>query len=235
MPEPTKTESAPQASESVGKPEGEMYGNIVGQVIAKIRNEPFLFVIAVVSLLIGLTTLSTKLGSPDLRFMIVVIALLAFAVILGYYILAGLQTWPRKDPDALTSQRSPNSALHPSPSGLGSTDSIRERGSPERIVNAPNTAGLDTASPVPPSAPSNFSGKGSYSLNKLLAELYSTQSGSRRVVDNVGLNPAYIEFKDDALANWNNILSEARRRRKVEAIVEFACGEYPERASELKG
>jgi len=67
------------------------YENIVSKVVEKIKNEPFLFVIAIVALLIGLFVSAAKLGSPDLRFIIVVIALLAFVVILGYYILMGLK------------------------------------------------------------------------------------------------------------------------------------------------
>lgn len=232
MPQTTETESAPQTSESTVRAEGEMYGNIVQRVVEKIRNEPFLFVIAVVSLLIGLTMLSGQIGSRDLRFTIVVIASLAFAVILGYYVLAGLQMRrPRGDSATLTSPQSQSGALPPSQSPVGSTDSIRESGTP----NPANPTGPGTVSQVHPSTPSRFSAKGSYGLNKLLAELYVTQSTSRRVVDNVGLNPAYIEFKDDALANWNNILSEARRRGKVNSIVEFVCEEYPERATELRG
>jgi len=224
MPETTETDSAPKAAGSEGKPEGEMYANIVSQVVAKIRNEPFLFVIAVVSLLIGLTMLSAKLGSPDLRFVVVVIALLAFAVILGYYTLAGLQT---RRPRELPRQGTPNGALPASPGGDGNTGSVNPR--PVGVAVTPNSG---TASPVQPSGPSTFSGKGR--LYMLLAELYGNPSSSRRVVESVGLNPAFVEFKDDALANWNNILSEAKRRGRVNSIVEFACEEYPERANELK-
>ena len=56
------------------------YENIISQVVEKIRNEPFLFVIAVIALLIGLTILASGLGSSDLRFLIIIIAVLAFVV-----------------------------------------------------------------------------------------------------------------------------------------------------------
>lgn len=68
------------------------YENVVTQVVQKIKSEPFLFVIAIVALLIGLVTLAAGLGSTDLRFTIAVIALLAFAVIAGYYVQSALQT-----------------------------------------------------------------------------------------------------------------------------------------------
>jgi hypothetical protein len=67
------------------------YENVVSQVVTKIKDEPFLFAIAVTALLIGLTVLATGTGSSNLRFMTIVIALLALVVILGYYILAVLK------------------------------------------------------------------------------------------------------------------------------------------------
>lgn len=83
-------------TQSVGTPsdsdkiKGQVPYNIVSQAVEKIKNEPFLFVIAIVALLIGLFVSAVKLGSPDLRFITVVVSLLAFVVILGYYILMGL-------------------------------------------------------------------------------------------------------------------------------------------------
>ena len=85
----TQSVGAPSDSDKV---KGQVpYENIVSKVVEKIQNEPFLFVIAIVALLIGLFVSAVKLGSPDLRFIIIVIALLAFVVILGYYILMGMK------------------------------------------------------------------------------------------------------------------------------------------------
>jgi hypothetical protein len=67
------------------------YEKIVSQVVAKIKNEPFLFVIAIAALLIGFAVVAAGLGSSDLRFIVVIIAALAFAVIIGYYIQSVLQ------------------------------------------------------------------------------------------------------------------------------------------------
>lgn len=61
------------------------YDGVVGQVVRKIKNEPFLFVIGIAALLVGLATLGTKLGSSDFRIIVVVIASLSFLVIVGYY------------------------------------------------------------------------------------------------------------------------------------------------------
>jgi hypothetical protein len=177
--------------------------------------------------------LSARLGSPDLRFIIVVIALLAFAVILGYYILAGLQM-RREIGGPAKQQPQQNGALLASKSSDGNIDPAGVTNRPNPIVNAPNTSGRATeSSPVQSPTPSS-SAKGTYGLNKLLAELYETEEDSRRVVNNVGLDAGHIAFSNNALANWNNIIREASRRGRVPAIVEFACVEYPERASELK-
>lgn len=89
--ESRKTQQADGPTESDNSQRQMPYEIIVSQIVAKIKNEPFLFVIAIVALLIGLAILATNLGSPDLRFIVVVIALLASTVILGYYILAGLK------------------------------------------------------------------------------------------------------------------------------------------------
>lgn len=62
------------------------YTRILSQLIVKIKDEPFLFVIAIVALLTGaITALAPILPSSDLRFTIVVIAFLAFIVIIGYF------------------------------------------------------------------------------------------------------------------------------------------------------
>jgi hypothetical protein len=71
-------------------------------------------------------------------------------------------------------------------------------------------------------------------LVNLLADLYETQSKSRRVVDDAGLNSAYIEFKDNAKDNWHNILTEAKKRNRVMVLVEIVCEEYPEKERELR-
>ncbi len=73
--------------ESDGAPGRAPYESIVSQVVSKIRNEPLLFIVAVAALLIGLMVVGTRLGSSDLRFIVSVIAVLAAAGILGYYVL----------------------------------------------------------------------------------------------------------------------------------------------------
>jgi hypothetical protein len=65
-------------------------------------------------------------------------------------------------------------------------------------------------------------------LRKVLAELYPTVQDSWRVVEDVGLDPAYIIFSDKAINNWSNILEEAQNRNRAQAIIEVAHGEYPE-------
>ena len=63
------------------------YEHTLSEVVRKLRNEPFLFVVAIAVLLIGLVVLATALGSSDLRFIVLVITLLALTVIIGYYMV----------------------------------------------------------------------------------------------------------------------------------------------------
>ena len=61
------------------------YEKTVGMVVKKISNEPFLFVIAITALLIGLVFVATKLGSLELRLVVAIVAVLAITAIIGYY------------------------------------------------------------------------------------------------------------------------------------------------------
>ena len=65
-------------------------------------------------------------------------------------------------------------------------------------------------------------------LRDVLAGLYPTVQDARRVVVDARLNPAFIAFAPKAINNWFNILQEAQKRHKVEAIVQVAHDEYPE-------
>jgi hypothetical protein len=67
-----------------------------------------------------------------------------------------------------------------------------------------------------------------HALTKKLANLYPTEDDSRRVVTEFGLDSAYIRFSDKAINNWSNILKEAHKHNKVQAIIDFAYREYPE-------
>lgn len=71
------------------------FTSIVSQVVEKIKNEPFLFAIAIIALVIALVITPSGLGSSDLRFVISIITALAFIVILGYFLQAGYKEYNR--------------------------------------------------------------------------------------------------------------------------------------------
>lgn len=64
-------------------------------------------------------------------------------------------------------------------------------------------------------------------LRDILADLYLIPSDARRVVEDAGLNPAFIAFDSRAITNWHNILREADKHNKVPDIVAVAHREYP--------
>jgi hypothetical protein len=74
-----------------GKKPTAPYEGLLSEIVARIRDQPFLFVIAIAALLVGAVVLGAKLGSSDLRFVITVIALLAVIVIAGYYVREGMR------------------------------------------------------------------------------------------------------------------------------------------------
>jgi hypothetical protein len=66
------------------------------------------------------------------------------------------------------------------------------------------------------------------SLQLVLADLYPTEEDARRVVDQAGLEPAYVDFGSPAINVWHSILSEALRQEKVDALIGVAREEYPD-------
>lgn len=66
--------------------------DLVSEIIAKISYQPFLFAIAIAALLIGLVVRGSTLGSPNFRFFVVTIAFLATLVIVGYFVIAALES-----------------------------------------------------------------------------------------------------------------------------------------------
>lgn len=63
-------------------------------------------------------------------------------------------------------------------------------------------------------------------LKYVLADLYPLKEDSVPVVRDAGLNPATISFKDKAINNWSEILSEANKRGKVSDIIRAALRDY---------
>jgi len=63
-------------------------------------------------------------------------------------------------------------------------------------------------------------------LRALLAANYPTQEDARRVVEDAGLNPAYVQFSDKAVNNWHNILTEAEKRGSMVALLQVVLDEY---------
>jgi hypothetical protein len=72
--------------------------SIALEAIGRIKYQPFLFIIAIVALVIGLVLQATSLGSSNLRFLILVIAILTFITILGFYFIEALKILRSRQP-----------------------------------------------------------------------------------------------------------------------------------------
>ena len=67
-------------------------------------------------------------------------------------------------------------------------------------------------------------------LRDILADLYWQMPESRRIVQQAGINPAFIPFKEGAINNWHFILDYARQdAASVDSIIDVAMGEQPGR------
>ena len=60
-------------------------------VAKRLRNQPFLFVLGIAALLIGVLSSGAGFGTPELRIILAMIGGLAFFVVIGYYVLAVLR------------------------------------------------------------------------------------------------------------------------------------------------
>jgi V8-like Glu-specific endopeptidase len=65
-------------------------------------------------------------------------------------------------------------------------------------------------------------------LRDVLSALYLTSQSTARIVDDAGLNPAFIDLNGAPIDVWHRILKEANRRNKVQDIVDVALKDYPE-------
>jgi hypothetical protein len=68
-------------------PENRPYERVLSEIAKKLTNQPFLFVIAIAILFVGLEMATMTHGTSNLRFVVLVIAFLALAVIIVYFII----------------------------------------------------------------------------------------------------------------------------------------------------
>lgn len=69
------------------KPDTAPYESLLKAIVDKIQVQPFLFIIAIATLIVALVIVGAGLGSADFRFAVVIIAVLAAAAMAGHYFL----------------------------------------------------------------------------------------------------------------------------------------------------
>ena len=103
------------------------YESVVAATVARIREDSLLFVIGIAALLVGLAVLAAGIGTSTVQFIAVIIGVLAFVAILGYYIVQARRTRPAR------------------PSRLRGNVKVD-------VVSGAKVAGIDHASSAPPNA-----------------------------------------------------------------------------------
>ncbi|MBA3534602.1 MAG: hypothetical protein H0T73_22010 [Ardenticatenales bacterium] len=68
-------------------------------------------------------------------------------------------------------------------------------------------------------------------LRDLLADIYPDPADARRVAQDAGLNLASLDLKQTPINIWHDILNEAQKQERVEAIITVAREQYPKRFS----
>jgi V8-like Glu-specific endopeptidase len=64
-------------------------------------------------------------------------------------------------------------------------------------------------------------------LRNVLAGLYWSHEEARRIIIEVGMNPAFIGFSNKSINTWTNILEYAGHQKKVPGVISKAREEYP--------
>jgi V8-like Glu-specific endopeptidase len=72
-------------------------------------------------------------------------------------------------------------------------------------------------------------------LRDWLADRYYTVEQSRRVAVEAGLKPRYIQFDDQAVVNWFNILTYAQHQDAVGRVIDVVLVEHPTEKTYLLG
>lgn len=72
-------------------------------------------------------------------------------------------------------------------------------------------------------------------LRDWMADRYFTVGDSRRIVVQAGLKPRYIQFDDQAVVNWFNILTYARHQNAVDRVIDVVLAEHPTEKAYLLG
>lgn len=65
-------------------------------------------------------------------------------------------------------------------------------------------------------------------LRNALADLYVSSREARRIAEQASLDPRYLDLGGDAITIWHDILRQADKRHKVEALIDVALEEYPD-------
>ena len=63
-------------------------------------------------------------------------------------------------------------------------------------------------------------------LRNILAELYVTETSSRRIVADANINPQLIAFSPRSIDNWQAILEEAHKQNKLDSLLAVVEQEY---------
>jgi len=73
------------------------YEGTVKEIVKKLEDQGYLFVVAIAIVLVGLASLAAVLGTPDLRFIAILIAFLAFSVIIVSFAAKFVRVEKRQD------------------------------------------------------------------------------------------------------------------------------------------
>jgi hypothetical protein len=226
MTEEQKTDSAP-------------YESLLKAIVNKIQVQPFLFIIAIVALIIALVVVGTELVSADYRFTLAIIAALAVIVIIGYFVLEARKLMAATQP---VTQPPP-----PAQPAVTTTDSTTTPLSMQKVTAADGGQVSDASQQNEGVTQQEISATGPGSRVSNVQQVSSSTTVPQRTGRSKGidakshgqLRQVLLDcaplgerelrslFVDDRLSPWRNQLPSAENpQARVESLIAFLHGKH---------
>lgn len=200
------------------------YESLLKAIVEKIQVQPFLFIIAIAALIVALVIVGAELGSPDFRFVVLVIAGLATVAMAGYYLqevrkstsgtdqASSLTPRPERPTQTMEAEQGGEITRATQQTEDATDQSMRAVGSGSRLDKVRQLSGAPAESEPPAGGRRGIEPALYGRLRELLMECAPLETDQ-------ALRPIFV---DDRLSPWRNKLPATRSiQARAEGIIDF--------------